>query len=90
LSASLSTALALLLGTPAAYALSKWAGRGKFALSVDRRHLATAMMHRTAGRDEQACRHLQQRALTAAARTDDRDEFASADIIEAVRAGKQG
>ena len=33
LSASFSTALALLLGVPAAYALSKWAGRGKHALS---------------------------------------------------------
>jgi multiple sugar transport system permease protein len=33
LSASFSTALALLLGVPAAYALSKWAGRGKRALS---------------------------------------------------------
>jgi multiple sugar transport system permease protein len=33
LSASLSTALALLLGVPAAYALSRWAGRGKYALS---------------------------------------------------------
>ena len=32
LSASLSTALALLLGVPAAYALSRWAGRGKHAL----------------------------------------------------------
>jgi multiple sugar transport system permease protein len=33
LSASFSTALALLFGVPAAYALSKWAGRGKRALS---------------------------------------------------------
>jgi multiple sugar transport system permease protein len=33
LSASLSTALALLLGVPAAYVLSQWAGRGKHALS---------------------------------------------------------
>ena len=33
LSASFSTALALLLGVPAAYALSRWAGRGKRALS---------------------------------------------------------
>jgi multiple sugar transport system permease protein len=33
LSASFSTALALLLGVPAAYALSKWAGRGKHSLS---------------------------------------------------------
>jgi multiple sugar transport system permease protein len=33
LSASFSTALALLLGVPAAYALSKWAGRGKRGLS---------------------------------------------------------
>jgi len=33
LSASFSTALALLLGVPAAFALSKWAGRGKHALS---------------------------------------------------------
>jgi multiple sugar transport system permease protein len=33
LSASLSTALALLLGVPAAYALSRWAGRGKHALA---------------------------------------------------------
>lgn len=33
LSASLSTALALLLGVPAAYALSRWAARGKHALS---------------------------------------------------------
>ena len=33
LSASFSTALALLLGVPAAYALSRWAGRGKHALS---------------------------------------------------------
>jgi len=33
LSASFSTALALLLGVPAAYALSKWAGRGMHALS---------------------------------------------------------
>ncbi|QPF86571.1 carbohydrate ABC transporter permease [Bradyrhizobium genosp. L] len=32
LSASFSTALALLLGVPAAYALSRWAGRGKHAL----------------------------------------------------------
>jgi multiple sugar transport system permease protein len=32
LSASLSTTLALLLGVPAAYALSQWAGRGKHAL----------------------------------------------------------
>jgi multiple sugar transport system permease protein len=32
LSASLSTLLALLLGVPAAYALSRWAGRGKRAL----------------------------------------------------------
>ena len=32
LCASLSTALALLLGVPAAYALSRWAGRGKHAL----------------------------------------------------------
>src|SRR5258708_30143421 len=48
--------------------------------SVDGRHLATAMTHRTAGWDEKACRHLQQRALAAAARTDDRDEFASGDL----------
>jgi hypothetical protein len=48
--------------------------------SVDRRHLATAVTHRTAGRDEKACRHLQQRALAAAARTDDRDEFASVNL----------
>ena len=33
LSASFSTALALLLGVPAAYALSRWAGKGKHALS---------------------------------------------------------
>jgi multiple sugar transport system permease protein len=33
MSASFSTALALLLGLPAAYALSRWAGRGKHALS---------------------------------------------------------
>jgi len=33
LSASFSTAFALLFGVPAAYALSKWAGRGKRALS---------------------------------------------------------
>ncbi len=33
LSASFSTGLALLFGVPAAYALSKWAGRGKRALS---------------------------------------------------------
>src|SRR5438445_6935890 len=33
LSASFSTGLALLLGVPAAYALSKWTGRGKYALS---------------------------------------------------------
>jgi len=33
LSALFSTALALLLGVPAAYALSKWAGRGRHALS---------------------------------------------------------
>src|SRR5215469_13881594 len=33
LSASFSTALALLLGVPAAYALSKWTGRGKHSLS---------------------------------------------------------
>ncbi|MGA7808694.1 carbohydrate ABC transporter permease [Bradyrhizobium sp.] len=33
LSASFSTAFALLLGVPAAYALSKWAGAGKQALS---------------------------------------------------------
>jgi multiple sugar transport system permease protein len=33
LSASFSTALALLLGVPAAYALSRWAERGKHALS---------------------------------------------------------
>jgi multiple sugar transport system permease protein len=33
LSASFSTALSLLLGVPAAYALSKWAGRGKRPLS---------------------------------------------------------
>jgi multiple sugar transport system permease protein len=33
LSASFSTALALLLGVPAAYALSRWAGRGKHALA---------------------------------------------------------
>ena len=33
LSASFSTALALLLGVPASYALSKWAGRGKRSLS---------------------------------------------------------
>ena len=33
LSASFSTAFALLLGVPAAYALSRWAGRGKRALS---------------------------------------------------------
>ena len=33
LSASFSTALSLLLGVPAAYALSKWAGRGKRSLS---------------------------------------------------------
>ena len=33
LSASFSTALALLLGIPAAYALSRWAERGKHALS---------------------------------------------------------
>ena len=33
LSASLSTAFALLLGVPAAYALSKWTGRGKHALA---------------------------------------------------------
>lgn len=33
LSASFSTALALLLGVPAAYALSQWAGQGKHALS---------------------------------------------------------
>ena len=33
MSASFSTALALLLGVPAAYALSRWAGRGKHALS---------------------------------------------------------
>src|SRR5215813_15270343 len=33
LSASFSTALALLLGVPASYALSKWVGRGKRALS---------------------------------------------------------
>ncbi|QQO24238.1 carbohydrate ABC transporter permease [Bradyrhizobium diazoefficiens] len=32
-SASFSTALALLLGVPAAYALSRWAGRGKHGLS---------------------------------------------------------
>ena len=32
LSASFSTALALLLGVPAAYALSRWVGRGKHAL----------------------------------------------------------
>jgi multiple sugar transport system permease protein len=32
LSASLSTTLALLLGIPAAYALSRWAGRGKHGL----------------------------------------------------------
>lgn len=32
LSASLSTVFALLLGVPAAYALSRWAGRGKHAL----------------------------------------------------------
>jgi multiple sugar transport system permease protein len=33
MSASFSTALALLLGVPAAYALSRWVGRGKHALS---------------------------------------------------------
>jgi multiple sugar transport system permease protein len=33
MSASFSTALALLLGVPAAYALSRWTGRGKHALS---------------------------------------------------------
>lgn len=33
LSASLSTTLALLLGVPAAYALSRWSGRGKYGLS---------------------------------------------------------
>jgi len=33
MSASFSTALALVLGVPAAYALSRWAGRGKHALS---------------------------------------------------------
>jgi multiple sugar transport system permease protein len=33
LSASLSTALALLFGVPAAYALSRWSGRGRHALS---------------------------------------------------------
>jgi multiple sugar transport system permease protein len=33
LSASFSTALALLLGVPAAYALSRWSGKGKHALS---------------------------------------------------------
>jgi multiple sugar transport system permease protein len=33
MSASFSTALALLLGLPAAYALSRWAGRGKHVLS---------------------------------------------------------
>src|SRR3954464_1794496 len=33
MSASFSTALALILGVPAAYALSRWAGRGKHALS---------------------------------------------------------
>jgi multiple sugar transport system permease protein len=33
LSASFSTALALLLGVPAAYALSRWSGRGKRTLS---------------------------------------------------------
>ena len=33
LSASFSTALSLLLGVPAAYALSNWAGRGRHALS---------------------------------------------------------
>ena len=33
LSASFSTVFALLLGVPAAYALSRWAGRGKHALS---------------------------------------------------------
>ena len=33
LSASFSTAFALLFGVPAAYALSRWAGRGKRALS---------------------------------------------------------
>ena len=33
LSASVSTGFALLLGVPAAYALSKWAGRGRQALS---------------------------------------------------------
>ena len=33
MSASFSTALALILGVPAAYALSRWVGRGKHALS---------------------------------------------------------
>src|SRR6185437_953332 len=49
-------------------------------LGVDSAHLAAAMVHRAAGRSQKSCRHLQQRALAAAARADHRDELTAVDF----------